>query len=158
MKLILLIVSILSLSIATAETKLAHNTCKVVLDAKFAEDGTNVVLLELSKRKLQKLKYEVVADETEEALALKIEVETKMNSILASCTISTTMRGSVQEEHSAMVLVNSVKNTGLVSHLGTSCAKALKKAISDLPKCNQLVATPVVDPVIDPVVDPVVTP
>lgn len=139
MKIGIVILLLVSMTSAFAKTSVSHKSCQIVLDTQFEKTGVNQVLAELTTRALQKKGYVVVAAEgNDDALALKIELSSKIGSLFGTCKISSALRGTYAGDEEGVVLKNGISKWGLVSKMGSHCISSAKAVANDLPNCTKI--------------------
>ena len=154
MKKLIVLLSLLSIS-SFAEVRLVHSTCELAIAPTYTNDGLNTFLTEAARAHLTKKNFTVsdYATAGADAMAMKLDLTTEIDDEgkKGSCKGILSLRGTLDEAASSMLLVNIAKDKGSVHKVANKCIKQILKAIKDYPACST-----VLDP--DAAQDPVPTP
>jgi len=154
MKKLIVLLSLLSIS-SFAEVRLVHGTCELAIAPTYTNDGLNVFLTQAAKAHLSKKNFTVsdYATASADAMAMKLDLTTEVDESgkKANCKAVLSLRGTLDEAGSSMLLANIAQKKGSIGSVANKCIAEILKAIKDYPTCST-----VLDP--DAAQDPVPTP
>ncbi|MBT3584047.1 MAG: hypothetical protein HN509_04005 [Halobacteriovoraceae bacterium] len=119
---------------------LIHKTCQVAVDTTYTNDGLNTIVTQAASEYLSSKGYGVTTKEdakgaADETMALKVDLSTDLSKKKGSCKAIVSLRGTLDEEASAMQLASVIKKKGSLKSVANKCIKAIIKQIKGMPKC-----------------------